>query len=394
MTYFLILLIVIIGLYTVRRLQMGRKAIINKKLISDKVILIFSYKINDFIKNIISSLSLNNNCKIILISNEVSEKEHKSYSSHIQLTQMKIDLLNLEEVNSLLENIKSNLFRIDFLFFNRETFKFQSNREKDVIQYNNIVFFLILLKLFPILDRGDGRVVFNSGNEYERSELINISNDNLKKTFFKKRGEESVDYEELEFLNNYNSHKDNEFNKENINQLIFYGTKSLNKEVNPIKRLLSIEEIFSNALYINLIILDFFRKYTDHEYENIILNYINPGIYFNDLIDYSLSSKTRMLLFPFIFVLSLIFTKTTYWYSQSIIGLLGEKECFELLNGCFYSDDYRRIDYRHIVNENNKSIRSLIILSLVSYVKSYISPDDIQRIMKYIDKIYIKNKNN
>ena len=336
--YAIILLILIL----IRKFMMGTKYKGKdvEDLISGKLFLIISYSNNDMIMKFIDYILKNNGVVILLLdsSNQESLKVNNS-----NLTKIKLNCLDLVEVDKILNLIKSQINKIDYYIHNTEySISKETNKSlisNALIRYNNTVYFFTVMRILPLLDRGLGRVLHLSGDVYDYSSLLNIDN----------------------------------------KQIVLKNVADI---VNLSK---SDSDDYSNSSLISIFTLQYLKNYTEREFDNILINSLNNGVDYTLLFSYIKSSSILNKLFSlFVVPLSPFFVRTSYWTTQSMLRFFFEKNDFELLNGGFYNSRLNVNNYGSIL-KTNKILYNLTIESIINEIKGLLNKDETESLYKYLN---------
>lgn len=390
--YFLLLCLFILILLTYIKIKTsGNLAKINKEFLEKKLVIIITYHCDYKIKEIIKQL-VNNHAGVILVSpnirmNEDIAKElnidiNKMYDSKSEfkgvLTQIKLNTLDLQEINSLTEMLKKSFIKIDHIIYNSMEFidnnyhtkinklKGKNNlklKDIDIYSHNNISYLLLILKLMPFLDRGDGRIINIIGDTYNHSDILN-------KLYKKNNLNYRLSNEEISLLQQNNEIYDS--------LLVNFICDNLNNS-------------YSNTCLISLLLLDFIKKYSYKYHENIIVMCANVGVEKFIFIKYLKYNILKTVFIAWVLPISFFFIRSGYWAAQTIIKLVGEFEFFELFNGGLYSKDCKVISITKYLNETYSSERAVIIKIIFNEIKDFFNAEEINKINQAIEEFNIIN---
>lgn len=355
----LVLIAFVCLLFYIRKKMFGSVAQISEEIVKDKVFLIVTHNATSVIYMVINQL-LSKGAAVVLIASNISmddsnpEVKLQSMSNSRKFTQFRINTLNLESMNYFLKILIKQYARLDCLMFNSMEFLSKVSKDKSTLHptfnHNCVCFMMLLIKLMPLLDRGDGKIVQIIGDTFKSSKI----SEKMKNLSFNNRRE--VDF--------------------------FKSTL--------IEQMVDDSETYSDSSFFNLIALKFIRQYSEALFENITCVQLIGGVDYNVFYKYLKTKWAYLLILPFIIPLSYFFVKSPFWMSQPILKVLGERNYYEFLNGGLYDSHVR---LKSIIEDakdiNTKTIGLQIIFGQMAKV---FEEEEIGTLMKYVGDVKVKGE--
>lgn len=400
------LLILLIFSYIKKRNRIKFTGCSDQIILKDKVVLIVVSRLREYI-NLIIEYFKSQRCIVVIVSNS-----HETYSLG-NVTYLKYDLTDINNTYSLSKYLEKCLFKIDYLIYDSLDMFPLSNKQiinnkitidennndnnndilhksipskfNEILNQNSISFFLLICNLIANLDKGEGRIINIIGDSFERSKLksTNIMNENEKTendNFDNNDNSDSMSFINKSIIKHHelisNDKISSEFIINNKKQSKITST-STSKKLNS-----NIEILYSDSCLINILLTKFISQFSEIHYENILINTINPGIYYYHLFEYFKSSYFTIFIGYTLLPLIYLLTRSAYWITQPILQLAVGMGCLELTNAGYYNKKVKLSST--CVSAKDKSLQKEIILLFCEYLGSSMNERILSEIKKFL----------